>query len=172
MWDLTSPTKDRTCVPCIAGQILNHRPPGKSPSQSYLQTPMPSSKRATSRLVTCCCPGQWWSQSRVGFPRGPWLSVFMGPSRCSEEMSLFSYSWTVLCQTALKTSMSRSAPEGWGVDSAQLTVLVLSPHWGPCAPWALLFGFPADSSIWLPACKSSPWEIHILCTVFQMFFSY
>ena len=26
MWDLTSPTKDQTSVPCIAREILYHRP--------------------------------------------------------------------------------------------------------------------------------------------------
>ena len=68
MWDLTSPTEDRTGVPCIAGQILNHGSPGKSSSQSCLQTYMSSSKRSTSRLVTCCCPGP------VVIPEPGWLS--------------------------------------------------------------------------------------------------
>ena len=33
MWDLTSPTRDQTCVPCIARQILNHWTTREVPSQ-------------------------------------------------------------------------------------------------------------------------------------------
>ena len=24
MWDLSSPTRDRTCTPCIGGEVFNH----------------------------------------------------------------------------------------------------------------------------------------------------
>ena len=30
MWDLSSPTKDRTCIPCIGSEVLTTGPPGKS----------------------------------------------------------------------------------------------------------------------------------------------
>ena len=30
MWDLSSPTKDRTCTPCIVSEVLTTGPPGKS----------------------------------------------------------------------------------------------------------------------------------------------
>ena len=35
MWDISSLTRDQTCVPCIARQFLNHRTPGKSPSDFF-----------------------------------------------------------------------------------------------------------------------------------------
>ena len=31
MWDLSSQTRDQTCIPCIARQILNHRPTREVP---------------------------------------------------------------------------------------------------------------------------------------------
>lgn len=170
MWDLTSPTKDRTCVPCIAGQILNHRPPGKSPSQSYLQTPMPSSKRATSRLVTCCCPGPVVIPEPGRLSQGTMVICLYGP----EHMLRRNVSVFLLLDSLMSNSSQdlhvKKCSWGVGVDSAQLRVLVLSPHWGPCAPWALLVGFRADSSICLPACMSSASDIHILCSLSNFFF--
>ena len=35
-WDFSSQTRDRTHVPCIAGQILNHWPTRKVPLPSFL----------------------------------------------------------------------------------------------------------------------------------------
>ena len=35
MWDLSSPTRDRTCVPCLEDRFLTTRPSGKSPSRCF-----------------------------------------------------------------------------------------------------------------------------------------
>ena len=36
MWDLSSPTRDRTCVPCIGRHILNHWTTSEVPGDSFL----------------------------------------------------------------------------------------------------------------------------------------
>ena len=39
MWDLNSPTRDRTHALCIGSAVLTTGPPGKSPQQAYLKAP-------------------------------------------------------------------------------------------------------------------------------------
>ena len=39
MWDLSSPTKDRTCAPCIGRWSLNHWTAGEVPRLSLLKYP-------------------------------------------------------------------------------------------------------------------------------------
>ena len=37
MWDLSSPTRDRMCVPCIGSAVLTTGPPGKSSGLMFLK---------------------------------------------------------------------------------------------------------------------------------------
>ena len=39
MWDLSSPTRDQICIPCIGRWILNHWPTGEVPEILTLITP-------------------------------------------------------------------------------------------------------------------------------------
>ena len=36
MWHLSSPTKDRTCAPCIGSAVLTTGPPGNSPAHTHM----------------------------------------------------------------------------------------------------------------------------------------
>ena len=59
MWDLSSWTRDGTCIPCLERRILNHWPPGNSQDRAFKrehQWPCPS-----SQLTGCCLLLHWSS---------------------------------------------------------------------------------------------------------------
>ena len=52
MWNLSSPTRDGTYVPCIGRQILNHRTTREIPENPYI-------------LIQCLSPGETGKLCRV-----------------------------------------------------------------------------------------------------------
>ena len=147
MWDLTSPTEDRTCVPCIAGQILNHGPPGKSPSQSCLQTPTSSSKRATSQIVTCCCPGPVVIPEPGRFSQGTMVTYLHGLKlMLRRNVSVFLLLDSLMSSKSSQDLHIQKCSWGVGIDS-EYSAKVL----GPFSPLR-------------PLCSSSP-EPHLLVSL-------
>ena len=55
MWNLSSPTRDRTCTPCIGRQSLNH----------WTMREVPDLFNVASRLFSSCCTCFCWTSISV-----------------------------------------------------------------------------------------------------------
>ena len=81
MWDLSSPTRDRSWVPCTGRQFLNHWTTGKSPAELLL-------REFFVLFLQCFCKVENFFQNinkKVWVPSTPWpLTASRSASHCSE----------------------------------------------------------------------------------------
>ena len=91
MWDLRSPTRDQTCIPCTGRWILNHWTAGDVPEILTLITP--SQTLFPNRVPFTGAQG--WEPDVWGTPCNPlqvaiggWTWAFPSPSLCSVLPSL------------------------------------------------------------------------------------